>query len=225
LETVSFEPVMIAFSARRRWSLEWAGNLGLLVALGCAASQSVHAGAVAPVAPSPPAGAPVAVEEPSSAPASAPSAPDTTAVNVVTLIAKPGLWPLDVESARRVLQALGPVTQEQSSPEQLALVGGPYGALGRFSVAYTLDDQNYWVFGSAGFLLAGSDRAALYHALEGRLIQLLGKPAWRDDESGAPLPTSGWDLGEDVKLSLAPSDEGGVRLVRIAISEPDADSD
>jgi hypothetical protein len=215
---------MIVFPARHRWSLEWAGNLGLLVALGCAASQSVQAGAVEPVAPSAP-GAPVAVEESIAAPASAPSAPDTTAVNVVTLIAKPGLWPLDVESARRVLQALGPVTRQQSSPEQLALVGGPYGALGRFSVAYTLDDQNYWVFGSAGFFLAGSDQAALYHALEARLTQLLGKPAWRDDESDAPLPTSGWDLGEDVRLSLAPSEEGGERSVRIAISEPDADSD
>lgn len=215
---------MIVFPARHRWSLEWAGHLGLLVALGCAASQSVQAGALEPVAPPAP-GAPVAVEEASAEPASAPSAPDTTAVNVVTLIAKPGLWPLDVESAQRVLQALGPVTRQQSSPEQLALVGGPYGALGRFSVDYTLDDENYWVFGSAGFFLAGSDPAALYHTLEARLIQLLGKPAWRDDESGAPLPTSGWDLGEAVTLSLAPADEGGERSVRIAISEPNADPD
>jgi len=214
---------MIVFPARHRWSLEWAGTLGLLVALGCAASQSVRAGAVEPVAPSAP-GAPIAVEEANAAPASAPSVPDTTAVNVVTLIAKPGLWPLDVESAQRVLQGLGPVTRQQPSPEQLALVGGPHGALGRFSVAYTLDDQNYWVFGSAGFVLAGSDQAALYHALEARLILLLGKPAWRDDESGAPLPTSGWDLGEAVTLSLAPSEEGGERSVRIAISEPDGDA-
>jgi hypothetical protein len=215
---------MIVFPARHRWSLQWAGALGLLAALGCGASQPVRAGAVEPVAPPAP-GAPVAVEEASVEPASAPSAPDSTAVSVVTLVAKPGLWPLDVESAQRVLQALGPVTREQSSPEQLALVGGPYGALGRFSVAYTLDDEKYWVFGSAGFFLAGSDQAALYHALEARLIQLLGKPAWRDDESGAPLPTSGWDLGEDVTLSLAPSEEGGERSVRIAISEPDGDSE
>ena len=195
---------MIVFPARHRWSLEWAGALGLLAALGCGASQSVRAGAVEPVAP---------------------SAPDNTALSVVTLVAKPGLWPLDVESAQRVLQALGPVTRQQSSPEQLALVGGPYGALGRFSVAYTLDDEKYWVFGSAGFFLAGSDQGALYHALEARLVQLLGKPAWRDDESGAPLPTSGWDLGEAVTLSLAPSDEGGERSVRIAISEPDGEPD
>jgi hypothetical protein len=214
---------MIAFPARHRWSLEWAGALGLLVALGCGSSQSVGAGAVEPVA-SPEPGAPVAVEEASAAPASAPSAPDTTAMSVVTLVAKPGLWPLDVESARRVLQALGPVTRQQPSPEQLALVGGPYGALGRFSVDYTLDEQKYWVFGSAGFFLASSDQAALYHALEARLLQLLGKPAWHD-ESGAPLPTSGWDLGEDVTLSLAPSEEGGERSVRIAISEPDGDAD
>jgi hypothetical protein len=39
------------------------------------------------------------------------------------------------------------------------------------------------------------------------------------------LPTSGWDLGEAVTLSLAPSDEGGERSVRIAISEPDGEPD
>jgi hypothetical protein len=215
---------MMVIPANHRWSLEWAFALSLLVALGCGSSQSIRAGAVEPVASSEPS-APVAVEEASAAPASAPSAPDTTALSVVTLIAKPGLWPLDVESARRVLQALGPVTRQQASPEQLALVGGPYGALGRFSVDYTLDDQKYWVFGSAGFFLASSDQAALYHALEARLVQLLGKPAWRDDESGAPLPTSGWDLGEAVMLSLAPSEDGGERSVRIAISEPDGDAD
>jgi hypothetical protein len=215
---------MILFPACHRRPLEWAGALVLLAALGCAASQSVRAGAVEPVAPSAPA-APVAVEEASAEPASAPSAPDNTAASVVTLIAKPGLWPLDVESAQRVLQALGPVTRQQPSPEQLALVGGRYGALGRFSVAYTLDDEKYWVFGSAGFFLESSDQAALYHALEARLVQLLGKPAWRDDESGAPLPTSGWDLGEAVTLSLAPSEEGGERSVRIAISEPDGEAD
>lgn len=215
---------MMVIPANHRWSLEWPFALSLLVALGCGSSQPVRAGAVEPVASSEPS-APVAVEEASAAPASAPSAPDTTAMSVVTLIAKPGLWPLDVESARRVLQALGPVTRQQASPEQLALVGGPYGALGRFSVDYTLDDQQYWVFGSAGFFLASSDQAALYHALEARLVQLLGKPAWRDDESGAPLPTSGWDLGEAVMLSLAPSEDGGERSVRIAISEPDGDAE
>jgi hypothetical protein len=141
---------------------------------------------------------------------------------VVELIAKPGLWPLDVGSAGRVLQALGPVTRQQPSEDELALVGGPYGALGRFSVAYTLDDEKYWVFGSAGFLLEGSDQAALYHTLEGRLIQLLGKPASRGGHGDAPLPTRRWDLGEQVMLSLAPSDEGG-NSVRIAIAGRDGD--
>lgn len=213
---------MIVFPARQRWSFEWAGALVLLGALGCGAPQSLRAGAVEP-APPPAPGAPVAVEEASAPPASTPSAPDTTAVSVVTLIAKPGLWPLDVESARRVLQALGPVAREQSSPDELSLVGGPYGALDRFSVAYTLDDEKYWVFGSAGFFLAGSDQTALYRALEARLIQLLGKPSWRNEDTGAPLPTSGWDLGEAVTLSLAPSAEAGDHSVRIAISEPDGE--
>lgn len=210
---------MIAFSARHRPLSNRHLALLLPLALGCGARQSVQAGALEPVAM--PAPSPAAEPEPP-APPSEPSAPDNTALSVVTLIAKPGLWPLDVESARRVLQGLGPVTREQPAPDTLALVGGPYGALGRFSVAYTLDDQQYWVFGSAGFVLEASDQAQLYHTLEARLVQLLGKPTWRDDESGARLPTSGWDLGEAVTLSLAPSEEAAERSVRIAISEPEA---
>lgn len=206
---------------RQRSSFEWAGALVSALALGCGAAQST--GATAPAAPVQPAAASTAVQAESPAPASTPSAPDSTAVNVVTLIAKPGLWPLDVESARRVLQALGPVTRQQPSEDELALVGGPYGALDRYSVAYRLDEEKYWVFGSAGFILEGTDQTALYHALEGRLIQLLGKPASRDDERDAPLPTSRWDLGEAVMLSLAPSEEGGERAVRIAIADRDAD--
>lgn len=192
-------------------------------ALGCGAPRSARGGgAVAPVveaAPSSPGVTPASAVAPVEA--TEPTQQDTTAVSVVTLIAKPGLWPLDVESARRVLQALGPVTREQPTESELALVGGPYGALDRFSVAYTLDDEKYWVFGSAGFFLGGADQARLYHALEARLIQLLGKPAWRDDESGAELPTSGWDLGEEVTLSLGPSPGEHEGEVQIAISEPD----
>lgn len=214
---------MIVFPSRRRPFFEWSLALVLPVAVGCGAPQSVRAGAAEPVAP-PAAPAANGNELASPTPASTTPAPDATAVSVVTLIAKPGLWPLDVESARRVLQALGPVTRQQATADELSLVGGPYGALERFSVAYTLEDDKYWVFGSAGFLLEGADQAQLYHTLEARLIQLLGKPAWRDDESGAALPTSGWDLGEAVTLSLAPSEESGDRQVRIAISEPDGDS-
>jgi hypothetical protein len=208
---------------RQRSSFEWAGAVVSALVLGCGAAQSFGAGAAQPAAPAAPEPAALTpVESASSAPERAP-APDTTAVRVVTLIAKPGLWPLDVESARRVLQALGPVTRQQPSDDELALVGGPFGSLDRYSVAYKLDDEKYWVFGSAGFVLEGTDQAALYHAIEGQLIQLLGKPESRDDESDAPLPTSRWDLGEAVTLSLAPSQGDGEHAVRIAISEPDAD--
>jgi hypothetical protein len=147
---------------------------------------------------------------------------DETADNVVTLIAKPGLWPLDVEAARRVLQAFGPVNHEQRSPSALSLVGGPYGALDRFDIEYSLDDQHYWVFGSAGFFLDDRDPARLYHALEARLTELLGKPARTErDESpadGAALPPVVWDLGE-AWLSLAQSTDHGEDVVLIAIRE------
>jgi len=151
-----------------------------------------------------------------------PSRADETADNVVTLIAKPGLWPLDVEAARRVLQAFGPVNREQRSPSALSLVGGPYGALDRFDIAYSLDDKQYWVFGSAGFFLDDRDPARLYHTLEARLTQLLGKPARTEhDESAtenAALPPVVWDLGE-AWLSLAQSTDHGEDVVLIAIRE------
>jgi hypothetical protein len=214
---------MIALPARHRPSFAWPLVCAGALAVGCGARQSAGAGAAPIVAPEAPASA--AAEDARAAPPPSKPSPDMTAVNVVTLIAKPGLWPLDVESARRVLQALGPVAREQPADDELALVGGPYGTLERYSVAYKLDDQKYWVFGSAGFFLESADRAQLYHTLEARLIELLGKPARRDGEKGAELPTSAWDLGEAVTLSLAPSDEGGEGSVRIAISEPDGDAD
>lgn len=207
---------------RRRHDSSW-GLLALALpaALGCSAPLAARAPAAATASAAAPASAPAGPHPGSAENPSEPAPSDTTAVNVVTLIAKPGLWPLDVDSARRVLQALGPVTHEQPTEGELALVGGPYGALDRFSVAYTLDEQRYWVFGSAGFLLEGSDQAELYRALEAHLIQLLGKPAWREGDDGAALPTSGWDLGEEVMLSLAPSQDASA--VRIAIGEPERD--
>src|SRR5262245_37670818 len=115
---------------RRSPSRVWSTLLVVPALAGCGAPHASGV-AVEPVAPvrAPPL-APVErapVPPPSVAPAS-----DASADSVVTLIAKPGLWPLDVESARRVLQALGPVSREQPTENELALVGGPHGALGRF---------------------------------------------------------------------------------------------
>lgn len=168
----------------------------------------------------PPEGTPVREE-------SSPEA-DETADTVVTLIAKPGLWPLDVEAAHRVLQAFGPVNREQRSTSALSLVGGPYGALDRFDIAYSLDDQHYWVFGSAGFFLDHRDPTRLYHTLQARLTQLLGKPAptERDKsatEDAAPPPVV-WDLGE-AWLSLAHSTDHGEDVVLIAIRQNERYSD
>jgi hypothetical protein len=207
---------MTASSSRRRQ--RHAGELvalALSAALACASQQSTSVEPVGPMAAE-------SSPDSSATPARATERgePDATASSVVTLIAKPGLWPLDVESARRVLTALGPVKREQPRPEALSLVGGPFGALERFDVDYSLEENKYWVFASAWFFLGGRDLDRLYRTIEARLIQLLGKPASTDRDAGAVLPTVTWDLGEAI-LSLAPSKDRGERQLMIAIHESD----
>ena len=204
-------------SSSRRQRLGW-GNVtaALATALGCAGQPS--RGMVHPSAP-PVADAP-ATEVPATEAPSDRSGPNATADSVVTLVAKPGLWPLDVESARRVLQTLGPVKQEQATPNDLSLVGGPTGALDRFDVTYSRDEQQYWVFGSAGFVIAGHESLRLYRLLETRLTQLLGAPASTETHADTELPIATWDIGEEMTLSLGPSPSGDDRLLMIAISEP-----
>jgi hypothetical protein len=209
----------LCYPALRR-SLVHGGRMLLLpLALACAARQTPLP------APAPPATElPVeTLEAPPQAPPPAPEEPRPSAStdSIVTLIAKPGLWPLDVDSARRVLEALGPVKKEQTTESRLELVGGPFGALDRFGVAYALDDQQYWVFGSAGFLLEDPDPTQLYRSVRARLTELLGKPLWTDRENDEGLPTTGWDIGEAMTLSLAPRTEGDERWVMIAIAEQD----
>lgn len=137
--------------------------------------------------------------------------------SVVTLVAKPGLWPLDVESARWVLQTLGPVEQEQVTPNDLSLVGGPTGALDRFDVTYSRDEQQYRVSCSAGFVIAGQESLRLYRLLEKRLTQLLGAPASTETHADTELPSATRDIGEEMMLSLGPSPSGDDRLLMIAI--------
>jgi hypothetical protein len=208
---------MTRSSSSRRPRLGW-GNAAatLLTAFGCAGQPAP--GMVRPsatrVAEAP------ATEAPATDAPSDPPGPHTTADSVVTLVAKPGLWPLDVDSARRVLQTLGPVKQEQTTPNELSLVGGPAGALDRFDVTYSRDEQQYWVFGSAGFVIAGQESLRLYRLLETRLIQLLGAPASTETRADTQLPSATWDIGEEMTLSLGPSPSGDDRLLMIAISEP-----
>ncbi len=192
---------MIHSHSRRRWRFEWAyAASAFCAALACAAQPSRGANEPATPPRAAEAGAQASTGSPSSSESSArnetveSSQALESADGVVTLIAKPGLWPLDVESARHILQALGPVAREQATPKDLSLVGGSFGALDRFAVAYSLDEQSYWVFGSAGFFLGGADLARLYRSVEGRLTQLLGKPKWTDDSSDPELPTRAWDL-------------------------------
>jgi hypothetical protein len=208
-------------SSSRRQRLGW-GNItaALATALACAgqpsrgavqpSAQGLHEASATP----PPTTDGRGTEAPDA------SGPNTTADAVVTLVAKPGLWPLDVESARRVLQTLGPVKQEQASPDALSLVGGPTGALDRFDVTYSRDEQQYWVFDSAGFVIAGRESLRLYRLIETRLTQLLGAPASTETHADDELPSATWDLGEEMTLSLGPSPSGDSRLLMIAISEP-----
>jgi hypothetical protein len=192
-------------------------TLLLPLTLACAARQAP------PPAPAPPPSE-VPVESVEARPAAPPPVPEeprpsASTDSIVTLIAKPGLWPLDVDSARRVLEALGPVKKEQNTSSSLELVGGPFGALDRFGVTYALDDQQYWVFGSAGFLLEDPDPTQLYRSVRARLTELLGKPLWTEKENDEGLPTTSWDVGEAMTLSLTPRTEGNERWVMIAIAE------
>jgi hypothetical protein len=201
-----------------------AACLALSTALACAARPS-STGVAAPARTPNAAGEADARSDPETAarpaPESEPADSSATADSVVSLIAKPSLWPLDVESARRVLTTLGPVTLQHASSDELSLVGGPFGALEGFDVAYVKDDDNYWVFGSAGFFLHGADLGRLHRDLELRLIELLGKPAWSRSERGAALPTSGWKLGEGITLSLAPCRSERPCLAVTAASDAD----
>ena len=132
------------------------------------------------------------------------------------------MWRASSTNARRVLSALGPVQREQPTPSQASLVGGPFGPLDRYAVAYSLDDRQYWVFGSAGFYLGDRDVPRLYRALEARLTQLLGKPGRsagaKGDATGGALPTVAWDLGDAITLSLAPSSKSDGCRVSITSS-------
>jgi hypothetical protein len=115
--------------------------------------------------------------------------------------------------------ALGPVTREQPTEGSLELVGGPFGALERFGVAYSLDDEKYWVFGSAGFLLEDPDPLELYRSIQVRLIELLGKPLWIKGYGEDEVPSTAWDIGEAMTLKLSPHSEGDEHQVLIAIAE------
>jgi hypothetical protein len=203
-----------------RRSLVRGSALLLPLALACAARQAPPAASPTPTASELPV-EPVAAQPAAPPPAPEEPRPSASTDSIVTLIAKPGLWPLDVDSARRVLEALGPVEKEQSTASSLELVGGPFGALDRFDVAYALDDQQYWVFGSAGFLLEDPDPTQLYRSVRARLTELLGKPLWTERENDQELPTTGWDIGEAMTLSLASRTEGDQRRVMIAIAEQD----
>lgn len=199
--------------AQVRGSSRLAGaHLALACALACGAPRATGVAEPVSAAAAPPASAPAAPPE---EPTPVSPSPVSTADAVVTLVAKPYLWPLHVDAASRVLEQLGPLRSEQPSASALSLAGGPFGSLQSFEVAYSLDPDSYWEFGSAGFVLREADPVALYHALAQRLAELLGKPLRVESVESPALPAVAWNLGEAMTLSLAPSAEGDECVVRI----------
>jgi len=143
---------------------------------------------------------------------------------LITLIARPGQWPLDVDAAEQLLQPLGPVRREQPVAEALSLLGGPSGVLNRFEVSYSTDEQGRWMFEGASFFLGDADLVRLHEAVKGLLTQQLGKAEWTEDDAGE-LEAVGWDLGGVTKLLFALSPNEGERLLRISIAEPEGETD
>jgi hypothetical protein len=141
----------------------------------------------------------------------------------VTLIAKPGLWPLEMDAAEDLLAQLGPVRREQAEGDELALVGGPSGVLTRYNVSYSRDDEARWAFNSADFFFAEPDMAHLQQNLESLLVQQLGAPDWTDRSNGAEFSSARWSFGSVMRLLFSPATDAGEPSMWIAISGPDSD--
>lgn len=156
-----------------------------------------------------------------------PSSPEVTAhdraIDPVDLVVKRDLWPLEPAAAEKLLQSLGQVRREAPIPHALSLVGGPTATLARFDVSYAQDDEGRWTMNAASFFLGDADLGALYQRLETRITERLGKPEWSEKQND--LPSSGWSLGRDMSLLLAPSPNQGERLVVLSISEPEGEAE
>jgi hypothetical protein len=218
-----------------RWSptaILWAS---IICVLGCGSSQAAsgvkargeppQSGAAPPEQPG---DSSSTQASPSAAPASAvatSSSRDTTLEEAVALVARPALWPLDMDPARDLLQKFGPVTNEQPAPSELSLESGPSGALRRAEVSYTLDEQRHWHFDSAGFFFGNADLKQLHDQLQALLIQQLGKPEWTENDAAGEVSSSGWALREPPKLLFSPSPNGGEPYLMIAISEPQGEEE
>jgi hypothetical protein len=147
----------------------------------------------------------------------------TKPVDPVELVAKREMWPLDPGSAEELLRGLGHVRRETPEPRALSLIGGPSGALARFEVSYSQDDAGQWAFNVANFFFGEADLPALNQKIETAIIERLGKPDWTERQ--AELPSSGWSLGRDMNLLLAPSPNQGERLVLLSVSEPEGEAE
>jgi hypothetical protein len=147
----------------------------------------------------------------------------TQSVDSVDLVVKRELWPLKPASAEELLQGLGQVRRETPIPRALSLVGGPTASVARFEVSYSQDEDGHWTFNAATFFLGDADLPRLYRRLQTRITERLGKPEWTEKQND--LPSSGWSLGRDMSLLLAPSPNQGERLVMLSISEPEGEAE
>jgi hypothetical protein len=139
----------------------------------------------------------------------------------VTRIAKPGLWPLEVDAAESLLAELAPVRREKPEEDQLTLVGGQPQGLDHFEVSYSRDEDTRWAFDSAEFVFADADMAHLYQTLESLLVEQLGSPDWTDRSQNAEFASSRWSFGSVMRLLFSPAPDGDEPALSIAITGPD----
>jgi hypothetical protein len=146
---------------------------------------------------------------------------DIALERTVSRIAKPGLWPLEVDAAESLLTELAPVRREELEEDQLMLVGGLSRGLDHFEVSYSRDEDTRWAFDSADFFFADTDMAHLYQTLESLVVQQLGAPDWTARSEGAEFSSARWSFGSVMRLLFSPALDGGEPALSIAISGPD----
>jgi hypothetical protein len=93
----------------------------------------------------------------------------------------------------------------------------------RFEVSYSQDEDGHWTFNAAIFFLGDADLPRLYRKLQTRITERLGKPEWTEKQND--LPSSGWSLGRDMSLLLAPSPNQAEHLVMLSIAEPEGEAE
>ena len=150
---------------------------------------------------------------------SAPASQGPALQDIITRVAKKNLWPLEPGEAEKLLQTIGPVRRDERASQVLSLSGGPSGALARFEVSYTPDENGHWAFNVASFFLGRDD----YERVEHQLTEQVGKPEWTGKNDD--IPSTEWGIGRSMKLLLGPSPNLGDELLVMSISEPEGEGE